>query len=71
LYLYLYLYLYLLVPWGCLAVISLVTDCIVIYRTLNGRNGEVATIKSGSASVPECRCVRLEFPIGASRVLAG
>jgi hypothetical protein len=36
------IYLYVLVPWGCLAVISLVTDSIVIYRTLTGRNGEAA-----------------------------
>jgi hypothetical protein len=30
------------VAWGCLAVISLVTDSIVIYRTLAGRNGTAA-----------------------------
>jgi hypothetical protein len=34
--------LYVLVAWGCLAVISLVTDGIVIYRTLAGRNGAAA-----------------------------
>ena len=34
------IYLYVLISWACLAVISLVTDSIVIYRTLTGRNGE-------------------------------
>lgn len=34
------IYMCVLVAWGCLAVISLVTDSIVIYRTLTGRNGE-------------------------------
>jgi len=33
---------YVLVAWGCLAVISLVTDSIVMYRTLAGRNGTAA-----------------------------
>ena len=28
--------------WGCLIVISLITDSIVIYRTLTGRNGQDA-----------------------------
>jgi hypothetical protein len=28
--------------WGCLIVISLITDSIVIYCTLTGRNGEDA-----------------------------
>jgi hypothetical protein len=59
-----------MIPWGCLAVISLVTDSIVIYRTLTGRNGEAATIKPGSVWVPVYRCVRLGFPIGASLVAA-
>ena len=36
------IYLCVLVPWGCLAVISLVTDSIVIYCTLTGRNGQAA-----------------------------
>jgi hypothetical protein len=36
------IYLYVLVPWGCLAAVSLVTDSIVIYRTLTGRNGKPA-----------------------------
>jgi hypothetical protein len=36
------IYLYVLVLWGCLTVISLATDIIVIYRTLTGRNGQAA-----------------------------
>jgi len=36
------IYMYVLVAWVCLAVISLVTDSIVIYRTLTGRNGEAS-----------------------------
>jgi hypothetical protein len=33
---------YVLIAWGSLAVISLITDSIVMYRTLAGRNGEAA-----------------------------
>jgi hypothetical protein len=34
------IYVYVLTAWGSLAVISLITDSIVIYRTLSRRNGE-------------------------------
>lgn len=33
---------YVLIVWGSLVVISLITDSIVIYRTLAGCNGEAA-----------------------------
>jgi hypothetical protein len=36
--------LYALVAWGCLAVVSLLTDSIIIYRTLTGRNGEPSPV---------------------------
>ena len=36
------IFVYVLAAWGCLTAISLVTDGIVIYRTLAGRNGEAA-----------------------------
>jgi hypothetical protein len=36
------IYMYVLVAWGSLVVIALVTDSIVIYRTLTRRNGAAA-----------------------------
>jgi hypothetical protein len=38
------IYLYVLIAWGCLAVISLVTDSIVIYRVLTRRNDEASLV---------------------------